>query len=45
LPVAFIMGINDGFTGDKIGYFTEYQMMSGHIVSHERRRWPEKRPV
>jgi hypothetical protein len=30
LPVAFIMGINDGFTGDKIGSFTEYQMMSGH---------------
>jgi hypothetical protein len=24
------MGINDGFTGDKIGSFTEYQMMSGH---------------
>jgi hypothetical protein len=30
LPVAFIMGINDGFTGDKIGSFTEYKMMSSH---------------
>jgi hypothetical protein len=30
LPVAFIKGINDGFTGDKIGLFTEYQMMSSH---------------
>jgi hypothetical protein len=34
LPVAFIMGINDGFTGDKIGSFTEYQMMSGHNRFH-----------